>query len=285
MTFKSHLATNELSTKNKPRDIADVTLAVSAHWFRFPDKFKWIAEHYFAFEYAPDPKHLDRVRHHLAPYMDCHIPIRHHAYFPGYEIGDPNPDRAAQAMKMHLQAFNAIKGIGNQIVTVHVGLIPGQPLNHDRVIKNLSTLVTYGKECGIQVNLENLRFGPSSHPETMIEWTTASGANITLDIGHAVSCDRVQQGDVTVPDIIDLFSSKLDEVHLYESETDTHHAPKDLSILGPILDRLIQTDCRWWTIELDDYQEILHTRQLVTQYLSQNKHANSSRCCRQLCGA
>jgi hypothetical protein len=37
------------------------------------------------------------------------------------------------------------------------------------------------------------------------------------------------------------------------------------------LDRLILTNCRWWTIELDDYQEILHTYTLAAQYPGQKK--------------
>ncbi len=271
MTFKSHIDANAFSRQNEPYDSTGITLAVSAHWNRFPEKFNWITEHGFALEYAPNPSHLDNVKAHLSPYIDCNVPVRHHAYFPGYEIGDPDRVLAEKAMMIHLKALYAIKGIGNQTVTVHVGLTPDQPLDHDRVIKNLSALVAYGKGIGIQVNLENLRFGPTSHPETLLEWTKRSGAKITLDIGHAVSCDRVRQGDFTVPEIVELFSSKLDEVHLYESETNTHHAPQDLSILGPILDRLVRTNCRWWTIELDAYPEILHTRQLVLEYLSQNR--------------
>lgn len=285
MTFQSRIVTNALSKKNKQNEDVGITLAVSAHWHKFPEKFNWIAEQGFALEYAPNPAHFDRVKYHLLPYIDCNVPVRYHAYFPGYEIGDPDHDRAEQAMKIHFQALDAIKGIGNQTITIHVGLTSGQELNHDKVMQNLSTLVAYGQECGIQICLENLRFGPSSHPETLLEWTKVSGAKITLDIGHAVSCDRVRQGDFTVPDIIDLFSSKLEEVHLYESETDTHHAPQNLNVLGPILDRLVQTSCRWWTIELDDYAEILHTRQLVLQHLSQNKSGLSLQRDHQICDA
>ncbi|WP_300457797.1 sugar phosphate isomerase/epimerase [Desulfobacula sp.] len=271
MTFKSHIPDSARLNNAKTGETAGITLAVSGHWQRFPGKFDWIADHGFALEYAPDPDHFDRVKSHLLPYVGRHVPLRHHAYFPGFEIGDPDPLRAEAAMKIHFQALDAICGIGSQVVTVHVGLPPFRPLNHDRVKKNLTNLVTYGKIRGIQVNLENLRIGPTSHPEILLEWVGVSGANITMDIGHAVSCDSVKQGEYTVPEMVDLFSPKLDEVHLYESETDTHHAPKDLSILGPIFDRLVLTDCRWWTIELEDYQKILHTRRLVIQYLAKSK--------------
>jgi hypothetical protein len=54
---------------------------------------------------------------------------------------------------------------------------------------------------------------------------------------------------------------------MYERETDRHHPPKDMRVLGPIIDRLIDTECDWWTIELDDYDEALETRRLLLDYL------------------
>lgn len=283
MTFTSNISTGALLNETAVVQSESITLAVSAHWFSFPGKFKWATEHGFGLEYAPNPDNLEQAKTHLAPYIARSVPIRHHAFFPGFEIGDSDPHRAKQAMHLHFQAFDTIKGLGDQIVTVHIGLPPCRSIDPDRVKQNLSALVAYGKKCGIQVNLENLKSGPTSHPETVLEWADASGASITMDIGHAVSSNPVQQGDFTVPQIVDLFGPKLDETHLYEYETDTHHAPKDLSILGPILDRLILTNCRWWTIELNDYQEIRHTHKLVEQYLAESSTSLSLHCRCDLC--
>ena len=55
---------------------------------------------------------------------------------------------------------------------------------------------------------------------------------------------------------------------MYERETDRHHPPQDMSILGPIVDRLQETPCNWWTIELTDYAEALSTRTLLLDYLA-----------------
>ena len=41
-----------------------------------------------------------------------------------------------------------------------------------------------------------------------------------------------------------------------------------MTILGPIVDRLLDTQCRWWTIELDDYDDALYTRALLLDYLA-----------------
>ncbi|THB71188.1 MAG: sugar phosphate isomerase/epimerase [Desulfobulbaceae bacterium] len=248
-----------------------ITLAVSTQYHSFPKRFDWIAENGFGMAYTPDGQQLELTRDHLKPYLSNGVPVRHHAYFPGFEIGNRDQRLADEALSLHLKAVDAIVGCGEPVMTVHVGLVAEIDLAPERVIKNLSKIVNYGSEKGVTICLENLRFGPTSHPETMLEWTNKSGASITMDVGHAVSCDRVRDGELTVPQIIELFSPKLSEVHFYEYETNTHHAPRDMSILGPIVDSLLKTDCRWWTIELNDYEDILNTKRLITEYLAESE--------------
>ncbi len=260
----------------------EIKLALSATWRHGRERLDWILANNLACAYTPHPDRMDEIYGRLFPYIERGMEVRHHGYFPGKEIGHAHHGAAEKAMQLHFRAMEAILGTGEPVMTVHVGLDRTVPLDHHRVTENLTRLVEYGKNCGIQVNLENLKSGPTSHPETLLEWVDASGASITMDIGHAVSSKPVQRGDFTVPQIVDLFGPKLDEAHLYEYETDTHHAPKDLSVLGPILDRLILTNCRWWTIELNDYREIRHTHKLVEQYLTESSTRLSLLCRREL---
>ncbi len=249
-----------------------VTLAVSTQWHAFPSKLDWVVEEGFSLEYTPDAGNLDQTAGQLATYISEGTRIRHHGYFPGYEIGDNRSEKAEEAMQLHFLALDSIKGIGEQNITVHVGLMADIELNHTHVVRNLRRLVEYGRYHGITVSLENLRFGPTSYPETVLEWTQKTGAKITMDIGHAVSCPLVKNNEMSVPQIVDLFSQDLVEVHFYESETDRHHAPQDMSLLGPIVDRLLSTECTWWTIELDAHEEILRTRDLISDYLESPMH-------------
>lgn len=249
-----------------------VTLAVSTQWHAFPSKFDWVVEEGFSLEYTPYAGNLDQTAKQLAAYIAEGTRIRHHGYFPGYEIGDNRSEKAEEAMQLHFQALDAIRGIGEQHITVHVGLLADIELNHTHVVRNLRRLVEHGRHHGITVSLENLRFGPTSNPETVLEWTQKTGAKITMDIGHAVSCSLVKKNEMNVPQIVDLFSQDLVEVHFYESETDRHHAPQDMSILGPIVDRLLSTECTWWTIELDAHEEILRIRDLIMDYLEFPTH-------------
>jgi len=250
--------------------VHDVVLAVSAHFHSFPDKPDWIATQGLAMEYSPDPSDLTAIPLHIAPYLEDGVSIRHHAYFPQYEIADANRAVAEQATQFHLRYLDAIRGIGEPHVTVHIGLTPGREIDRELAVSNLSRIVEHASGLGISVALENLKQGVTSNPRTVVDWCRQSGAGITLDVGHAVSCDGVRRGAFSVPDIIALFGERLQEVHLYESETDRHHAPRDMRILGGIVDRLIETDCRWWTIELDSPEEIQTTRELVEQHLLVN---------------
>ncbi|MCF8108745.1 MAG: hypothetical protein K9J81_07105 [Desulfohalobiaceae bacterium] len=55
------------------------------------------------------------------------------------------------------------------------------------------------------------------------------------------------------------------------SETDRHWAPRTMDILAPIVDRLLTTACRWWTIELEDTRDICRTRQLLADHFEKNR--------------
>lgn len=243
------------------------TIALSAHWHTYPERFNWIVGHGFAMEYSPNPQALDLLPVHIDPLLKTGVPVRYHGFFPRHEIGHADAASAERAMRVHLSALEAMHGRGEQVITVHIGLDRQAPLDSGRTVANLARLAEHARGLGIVVCLENLRRGPTSDPETVVEWARQSGTMITLDIGHAVSCQRVQGGELTALDFVEMFADRLCEVHMYERETDRHYPPRDMTILGPIVDRLLTTRCFWWTIELNDYDKALATRALLLDYL------------------
>ena len=243
------------------------TIALSAKWHTYPDRFRWIAEHGFALEYAPNPEAFDSLSQHVDAFVKAGIPVRYHGFFPGYEFGHRDIVSAERGLFVHLSALEAIRDRGEQVITFHVGLKRGDPVDAGRVIENLSRLVEHARGLGITVCLENLRRGPTSHPENLSAWAEASGAMITLDIGHVVSCQRVRSGELTALDFLESVADRLYEVHMYEREEGRHYPPQDMTVLGPIVDRLLVTQCAWWTIELDEYSEALATRALLLDHM------------------
>ena len=245
----------------------DITLAVSTQWHAFPERFDWIAASGYAMAYTPDAYNLHHTADHVLPYLKKGVPVRYHGYFPGFELGDADRSRAEQALALHMRAIDAMQGAGEQVMTVHIGLLASIETRHAHIVENLSRLVAYAHDRGVKICLENMRAGVTGDPEKVVEIADECGAFITLDVGHAVSCERVARGEITVVQIVDMFRHAMEEVHFYEYETDTHHAPSDMSILGPVVDALLETDCRWWTIELTEYRDVLNTTKLVGDYL------------------
>ena len=254
------------------RRLPELMLAVSATWRHGSRRLDWITANGLACAFTPNPDRLDLISQQLIPYIHSGISVRHHGYFPGKEIGHAHAGVAEDAMQLHFKAMEAMQGVGEPLMTVHVGLDRTLPLDHHRVIKNLTRLFEYGKKIGVAVSLENLRRGPTANPETLLDWARRSGAGITLDIGHAISSQCVCNKAISVETIIDLAAERLVEVHFYESETDRHWAPRNMDILGPIADKLVTTDCRWWTIELEDTQDVLSTRRLLIDYFKKTKN-------------
>jgi sugar phosphate isomerase/epimerase len=255
----------------------ELKLAVSATWRHGSGRLDWIAANGLACAFTPDPQRLDLISRQLLPYIHSGMAVRHHGFFPGKEIGHALAGAAEDAMRLHFNAMAAMQGVGEPVVTVHVGLDRTLPLDHHRVVKNLARLVGYGKEIGVTVSLENLRLGPTADPQTLLQWARRSGAGITLDVGHAVSSQCVRREEIDVEKIIDLVADRLLEVHYYESETDRHWAPRNMDVLGPIVDKLLTTDCRWWTIELEDTRDVLLTRQLLADHLRKTGKPTSRR--------
>jgi len=243
-----------------------IRLAASVKWFEFPEKFDIMEEKSFSFEYTPDYQHLDLLPVHLKPYIQRGIEVRHHAFFPGLELADVHDEKSERSLALHLKMFDIMAGLGEMVVTVHVGLHPEIELSPQKAIDNLCRLVDYAGKLGITVSLENLRRGMTSNPHTVLDWAKRSGCSITLDLGHVLSSDFTRNGGPDILEVIGMFGSRLEEVHFYEKETDRHYPPKDMAILGPVVDALLETTCTWWTIELGDPHEIGFCRKIIREY-------------------
>lgn len=245
-----------------------LTLAISAKSESYPERFQWILENRFALEYTPDPERLELIPKHVVPFLKAGIPVRFHFAFKDYEIGRSNREAADSAVSAHISAIEAIHGLGEQVATIHISLDRNTPLDYCRVVDNLGTLAVRAKNLGITLCLENLRDGPTSDPEQLVSWACAADVMITLDIGHAASCALVQRGELSLLDFVEITADRLVEAHVYSSESDRHYPIQNIEQIQPAIDRLLTTECKWWTIELDDYEEALSTRSLLLDYIA-----------------
>lgn len=202
------------------------------------------------------------------PYIQKGHPIRFHGFLPGYEIGDVQPEAAQRALERHKAMVDAVSEYAEPVITCHIGLTRDRRISAKHAVANLTALVDYAAERGVTITLENLKQGPTAAPERHARWASLAGAMITLDLGHALSSEAARH--MRIVEYIDKVADRLVEVHFYEKETDRHYAPIDMQILGPLVDRLAQTECRWWTIELENLPEMKATRRMALNFLEQS---------------
>jgi sugar phosphate isomerase/epimerase len=251
-----------------PIDSNEITLAFSANHPDPPARLRWAQNNSCAVEYSPDPDRLDLLPEKVRPFIQSDIPVRFHTRYFRYEIGHSDRHEARKALDVHIQTLKKIQGLGEPVVTVHTGLCPVFPVKNDHIVENLSRLVDLADRMGITVCLENLRKGHGSNPYKILEWAETSGAMITMDIGHAMGCSMVMNQELSAVQMVELFGSRIFEAHVYGWEDSAgHHPIKDLTPIKPVMDSLVRTGCRWWTIELHEPVHAMSTRSLVEEYL------------------
>ena len=95
---------------------------------------------------------------------------------------------------------------------------------------------------------------------------------VTFDAGHAISSEHAARGECTALDYLDRAADYVYEAHMYgKEEQDRHHPIRSAEDIQPIVNRLAETGCRWWTIELDDYEQALETREILRSCLRARK--------------
>ncbi|HYH03282.1 MAG TPA: TIM barrel protein [Bacillota bacterium] len=195
------------------------------------------------------------------------LPSRFHAPCQDIELGHADP-RVSETALLYLKMYiDFLKVFPETHLNLHIGSrsIPEAELSWDTAVRNLTELVAYGKAQGVTVCLENLKQGWTSVPEKLAYLAEASGAMVTLDIGHARGCLKITQSDVKLEDYIAPYAARIRNVHLYEIETveGRHIEPENLEGIGSILDRLLEYGVSWWVIELNNFPEMARVKDLL----------------------
>ena len=243
------------------------TFALSAQAADPASRYPWALRHGFALEYTPDPEQLELLPVHTAEFRRRNVPVRYHTRYFGLEFGDARPEYAEAAFDAHRRTLDAMAQVGGEVLTVHAGLSRGVTLNSDTVARNLRRLADHGRTLGVAVSLENLRTGSGSDPENILRWASFADSAITMDFGHIVSSKQVKAGILKGEEVARAFLPRLLEVHFYGKEEDRHLPLESMKQVEHIVEVVLQSSCRWWTVELDDTTEALATRSLLEEYL------------------
>ena len=129
----------------------------------------------------------------------------------------------------------------------------------------------------MRVCLENLAWGWTSRPNLFEKIVRMSGAGVTLDIGHARSCESVRSQQYAVEDFVTPQPDRVLGAHVYHEEVEGkgHIPPRHPEDMAARLDLLREIGCPWWTLELHDPDALLQTRDIVVRYLASNSPTSS----------
>ncbi len=215
----------------------------------------------------------------LGALATSHLPVRYHFPLHGLELSVPDRHVADEALVAMKQAVAAIAAAGGDYLTVHAAL-PSHA-RHTEIFAataaRLTDLVAEGRDHGVTVALENLKWGLTSEPDTFLGLVCTTGAAVTIDVGHAVSSDMCARGYSAERFIADC-GPLVGSAHVYGHETDRHHPPTDLDRIGGALHALCDAGCPWWTIELTDADDVRATRRLLSAFLDSRFAAPDAAC-------
>lgn len=202
-----------------------------------------------------------------------HLEIRYHCPFDKIDIGHRDAALADQAVRLFERVIRLVARAQGRYLTLHLGL--GHDTTHffswDNTVRNLSRLVHYAADRSVRLCLENLAWGWTSKPNLFEKLIRKSGANITLDIGHAYACEDIRSLHYEVMDFVTPHPDCVHNAHIYHTEIPgVGHVPPDKMLdISSRLDLLMNIGCRFWTLEIREKEGLIKTKRIVDAYLSQ----------------
>ncbi|MDK2848947.1 MAG: hypothetical protein PWP34_2300 [Desulfuromonadales bacterium] len=197
--------------------------------------------------------------------------VRYHCRFHGVDVAYSD-QRGDASLALLMRTVDQVAAAGGRYMTVHSGLgnPSGEGVDLDRAIANLKVLAAHGRRNGVAVALENLTTPLTNDPLTFQRIVTESDAYVTIDIGHAHAVRDLHPQKEVFGDYVLPHQDKILNAHVYHTEREGygHVPPERLSDIRDRLDLLgLSESCDWWVVELMNPAELLHTRDLLQNYL------------------
>jgi sugar phosphate isomerase/epimerase len=203
--------------------------------------------------------------------------IRYHCFFLKTDLGAVDPGEADRAGRLFRRVCRLVSRLGGKVVTIHIALgrDSTSDLSWEETIRSVGLLVRFAANLGVRVCIENLRWGWTSRPALFEKLIRKTGAFATLDIGHARVSPSVTSRHHLLEDFLAPHPDRILNAHVYHEETTQGHMPP--RYLEDIADRLrLLTTlplCRWWVLELREEESLLHTMNVVRQFLAISSEA------------
>lgn len=187
------------------------------------------------------------------------------------DFGHENPFEQERAAEVFARVIRLVARMGGGYLTIHVGLghDTTRSLSWDRTVNTLAQLVRYADKQNVRLCLENLSWGWTAKPNLFEKLIRLSGALVTFDIGHARRCEAIRSQAYACEDFVSPHAERVANAHVYHDELEEFgHVPSESeSDIAERLDILMESGCRWWTLEIREKKGLMQTRQIVGHYL------------------
>ena len=203
--------------------------------------------------YIPFPLSQARCRHLQDTFTRSKVYLRYHLPYSTCDVGssiESVRERSLAYLQLNIELLARLNA-GYGVLHFCQEDIKGPP-----PLSELCELVQVAQDWGITIGLENLMAGPTSDPATLEQIALDCGAEVALDVGHALSTG-------TFAEYLDNLGPLVSHVHFYGSEDEhKNHLPFSCSDEAVSVAQTIQSHCDalWWTCELDSLQLGVRTR-------------------------
>jgi len=212
----------------------------------------------------------DKLREVLNHYE---LKLFYHSPFLDQALGSANQfirGNTINTLKMYLDFLEELEA---DYLVVHAG-IDEEECPRQNVIEDMQRLVELAEAKSITLCIENLRFGLSSEPQSLLELAKECGSKITFDLGHANSCSWTSDQKRSSKDFLRIIEGRVVSAHVYLKEQGGRHHPfTKLEEVKETLDYLRNLGgVKWWTIELPNLEDVIREKSMLEHYFNSEYH-------------
>lgn len=209
-------------------------------------------------------KRFDNVKNYI---IDNNLKLRFHLPYSYIEIAHNEKEiqtYSISVIKEYLKFIAALKG---HYAIIHVGYYEGSDTSI--ALKNLELLANYSYDLGIKLCIENLISGLTANPYFLVQALGIKNLFFCFDTGH---CSAMSTNNLQYLSTIKNILHKCVHSHVYKTEDNIHnHIPfssYNEMKSSKIIKMLLESNCNWFTMELDSKYEQFNQKCLLENLLS-----------------
>jgi len=171
--------------------------------------------------------------------------------------------------------IRASHGLGIRSVVIHPSAAKTAADRH-RVVDALRTLQEQAEPVGIQLELECASGPFNGDPRALASLCEdVPGVGIAMDMGHAFRSTFCLDGSGTLGDWIDMAAPWVKSIQFNDVTREGGRFVQAAVGRGELpydelMPRLVDLGCEWWTIELDSIDDLVESKEYVTEFLPQS---------------